>query len=144
YKQAMNSSYGIDGMNQEKYSQTKLLSSDRTWLSHLQGSFVNDQQITDDLYAVQFNAESCNCNTCLHSAYFVLDNSKYWMHYICGDTDSMTWAISGNPNAEEGYRQKFKYSVMRQKERHASLQLQKYITFIILYLMRTKRIIIIV
>ncbi|KAA6373513.1 MAG: hypothetical protein EZS28_030961, partial [Streblomastix strix] len=115
YKQAMNSSYGIDGMNQEKYSQMKLLSSDRTWLSHLQGSFVNDQQITDDLYAVQFNAESCNCNTCLHSAYFVLDNSKYWIHYICGDTDSMTWAISGNPEAEEGYRQKFKYVIKDQK-----------------------------
>ncbi|KAA6365060.1 MAG: hypothetical protein EZS28_039413, partial [Streblomastix strix] len=31
------------------------------------------------------------------------------MHYICGDTDSMIWAISGNLDAEEGYRQKFKY-----------------------------------
>ncbi|KAA6373023.1 MAG: hypothetical protein EZS28_031450 [Streblomastix strix] len=27
------------------------------------------------------------------------------MHYICGDTDSMTWAISGNPEVVEGYRQ---------------------------------------
>ncbi|KAA6381928.1 MAG: hypothetical protein EZS28_022544, partial [Streblomastix strix] len=66
------------------------------------------------------------------------------MHYICGDTDSMTWAISGNREAEEGYRQKFKYSVMRQKERLASLQLQKYIISIILYLMKMKRISIIV
>ncbi|KAA6378633.1 MAG: hypothetical protein EZS28_025840 [Streblomastix strix] len=66
------------------------------------------------------------------------------MHYICGDTDSMTWAISGNPEAEEGYRQKFNQSVMRQMERLTSLQLQKYITFIILYLMRMKRITIIV
>ncbi|KAA6385457.1 MAG: hypothetical protein EZS28_019016 [Streblomastix strix] len=64
------------------------------------------------------------------------------VHYICGGTDSMTWAISGNP--EEDYRQKFKYSVMRQKERHALLQLQKFITFIILQLMRTKGITIIV
>ncbi|KAA6397854.1 MAG: hypothetical protein EZS28_006618 [Streblomastix strix] len=31
------------------------------------------------------------------------------MHQIFGDTDSMTWAISGNLDAEEGYRQKFKY-----------------------------------
>ncbi|KAA6392810.1 MAG: hypothetical protein EZS28_011661 [Streblomastix strix] len=62
------------------------------------------------------------------------------MHYICGDADSMTWAIRGNPEAEEGYRQKFKYSAMRQKERLASLQLQKFITFIILYLIKMKRI----
>ncbi|KAA6385719.1 MAG: hypothetical protein EZS28_018753 [Streblomastix strix] len=79
YKQAMNSSYGTDGMNQEKYQQTKLLSSDRTWLSHLQAFDMNR------------------------------------MHYICGDTDSMTWAISGNPDAEEGYRQKFKYVIKDQE-----------------------------
>ncbi|KAA6356186.1 MAG: hypothetical protein EZS28_048287, partial [Streblomastix strix] len=35
------------------------------------------------------------------------------MHYILGDTDSMTWAISGNP--EEDYRQKFKYVIKDQK-----------------------------
>ncbi|KAA6362370.1 MAG: hypothetical protein EZS28_042103, partial [Streblomastix strix] len=64
------------------------------------------------------------------------------MHYICGDTDSMTWAISGNP--EDDYRQKFKYSVMRQKERRALPQLQKFITFIILFQMRMKRISVIV
>ncbi|KAA6398448.1 MAG: hypothetical protein EZS28_006021 [Streblomastix strix] len=39
----------------------------------------------------------------------------YRMHYICGDTDSMTWAIGGNPSAEEGYRKKFKYVVKDQK-----------------------------
>ncbi|KAA6374177.1 MAG: hypothetical protein EZS28_030296, partial [Streblomastix strix] len=31
------------------------------------------------------------------------------MHYICGDTDQMTWAISGN--ADEGHRQKFKFLI---------------------------------
>ncbi|KAA6362501.1 MAG: hypothetical protein EZS28_041972 [Streblomastix strix] len=69
------------------------------------------------------------------------------MHYICGDIDSMTWAISGNPDAEEGYRQNINNyweSVMRLKEQLASLQLQKYIISIILFLMRTNRITIIV
>ncbi|KAA6357353.1 MAG: hypothetical protein EZS28_047120, partial [Streblomastix strix] len=37
------------------------------------------------------------------------------MHYIYGETDSMTWAISGNPSAEEGYRQKFKYVIKDQE-----------------------------
>ncbi|KAA6396830.1 MAG: hypothetical protein EZS28_007638 [Streblomastix strix] len=60
-------------------------------------------------------------------------------HYICGDTDSMTWAISGTPDAEERYRQKLKFvSVMRLEELHASLQLQKYFAFIILCQMRMK------
>ncbi|KAA6387086.1 MAG: hypothetical protein EZS28_017387 [Streblomastix strix] len=58
YKLAMNSCYGRDGTNQEKYAQAKLLSSDWTRLSHLQAFEMNK------------------------------------MHYVCGDTDSMTWAIS--------------------------------------------------
>ncbi|KAA6402217.1 MAG: hypothetical protein EZS28_002260 [Streblomastix strix] len=77
----MNSGYGSDWMNQEKYSQTKLLSSDRPWLSH-------------------FKANALDMNR---------------MHYICGDTDSMTWTICGNPDAEEGYRQKFKNVIKDQK-----------------------------
>ncbi|KAA6381408.1 MAG: hypothetical protein EZS28_023065 [Streblomastix strix] len=38
-----------------------------------------------------------------------------WMHYICCDTDLMTWAISGNPEVVEEYRQKFKYVMKDQK-----------------------------
>ncbi|KAA6389833.1 MAG: hypothetical protein EZS28_014641 [Streblomastix strix] len=95
--------------------------------------------------------------------------TKCWrMLYICGDIDSTTQAISGNPDAEEGYRQNYKYaikdlkfsmkiilfslaninnyweSVMRQKKLHVSLQLQKCIVLIILYLMGMQRITIIV
>ncbi|KAA6392017.1 MAG: hypothetical protein EZS28_012454 [Streblomastix strix] len=64
------------------------------------------------------------------------------MRYICGETDSMTLAISGNPIAEEGYRQNYWESVMRQKEQLALPQLQKFVIFIVPYLMRLKRIII--
>ncbi|KAA6392440.1 MAG: hypothetical protein EZS28_012035 [Streblomastix strix] len=71
------SNYRFEGMNQEKYSETNLLSSDRTWLSHLQAFDINKK------------------------------------HYFCGNTDSMTWGISGNP--EEDYRQKFKYVIKDQK-----------------------------
>ncbi|KAA6358538.1 MAG: hypothetical protein EZS28_045935, partial [Streblomastix strix] len=46
---------------------------------------------------------------------YILSFDMNRMHYICGDTDSMTWAISGNPEAEEGYRQKFKYVIKDQK-----------------------------
>ncbi|KAA6395436.1 MAG: hypothetical protein EZS28_009038 [Streblomastix strix] len=37
------------------------------------------------------------------------------MYCICGDTDSMTLVICGNPSAEEGYRQKYKYVIKDQK-----------------------------
>ncbi|KAA6362018.1 MAG: hypothetical protein EZS28_042455 [Streblomastix strix] len=78
-------------------------------------NLCGSELITLGYKQLKYSAEICNCNTCLHSAYIVLDNSKYWMHYICGDTDSMTWAISGNYDAEEGYRQKFKFIIKDQK-----------------------------
>ncbi|KAA6400698.1 MAG: hypothetical protein EZS28_003769 [Streblomastix strix] len=37
------------------------------------------------------------------------------MHYTYGDNDSVTLAICGNPDAEERYRQKFKYIIKDQK-----------------------------
>ncbi|KAA6374651.1 MAG: hypothetical protein EZS28_029823 [Streblomastix strix] len=60
------------------------------------GGFIHSTELNDDLYAVQVDMENCRCNTCLQVAYFVLDSAK--THFMKGDTDSLTWAISDNPN----------------------------------------------
>ncbi|KAA6382637.1 MAG: hypothetical protein EZS28_021836 [Streblomastix strix] len=111
----LNSTFGGDCLNSEKYSNTKLLSSERTFLQHMMSGFINSTELNDDLYAVQVDKDNCHCNTCLQVAYFILDSAKFWyvnfiynfmhkaydmnrMHFIQCDTDSLTWAISGDSN----------------------------------------------
>jgi hypothetical protein len=72
---------------------------------------------------------SFGCDTCIQEAYFTLDNAKYWylnfiynfmykcidmerVHFIEGDTDSMYFAIAGNP--DEDNTQQFKYVIKDQ------------------------------
>ncbi|KAA6369906.1 MAG: hypothetical protein EZS28_034567, partial [Streblomastix strix] len=114
-KLILNSAFGGDALNSEKYSNTRLLSANKTFIQHMIGGFIHSTELNDDLYAVQVDKESCRCNTCLQIAYFVLDSAKFWyvnfiynfmnkaydmsrMHFVQGDTDSLTWAISSNPN----------------------------------------------
>ncbi|KAA6370011.1 MAG: hypothetical protein EZS28_034461, partial [Streblomastix strix] len=126
----MNSSYGSDGMNTEKYTKIKIMNEKQALQAHLSNMFMNDQKLSDNVYAVQMNPEKCSCKTPLQVAYFVLDNAKYWylnfiynfmykcfdmnkLHFIEGDTDSAYWAVSGNPN--ESYKQQFKYVIKDQQ-----------------------------
>ncbi|KAA6378570.1 MAG: hypothetical protein EZS28_025906 [Streblomastix strix] len=112
-KLILNSAFGGDAFNSEKYSNTRLLSANKTFVQHMMSGFIHSTELNDDLYAVQVDKESCRCNTCLQVAYFVLDSAKFWyvnfiynfmkkaydmqkMHFVQEDTDSLTWAISGN------------------------------------------------
>ncbi|KAA6383853.1 MAG: hypothetical protein EZS28_020623 [Streblomastix strix] len=114
-KLILNSAFGCDALNSEKYSNTRLLSANKTFVQHLKGGFIHSTELNEDLYAVQVDRENCRCNTCLQVAYFVLDSAKFWyvnfiynfmnkaydmnkMHFVQGDTDSLTWAISDNLN----------------------------------------------
>ncbi|KAA6353884.1 MAG: hypothetical protein EZS28_050589, partial [Streblomastix strix] len=97
-KLILNSAFGCDALNSEKYSNTRLLSANKTFIQHMLGGFIHSTELNEDLYAVQVDRENCRCNTCLQVAYFVLDSAKFWMHFVQGDTNSLTWAISGNPN----------------------------------------------
>ncbi|KAA6398659.1 MAG: hypothetical protein EZS28_005822 [Streblomastix strix] len=97
-KLTLNSAFGGGALNSEKYSNTRLLSANMTFIQHMMGEFFHSTELNNDLYAVQVDRENCRCNTCLQVAYFVLDSAKFWMHFVQGDTDSLTWAISGNPN----------------------------------------------
>ncbi|KAA6397768.1 MAG: hypothetical protein EZS28_006705 [Streblomastix strix] len=82
---------------------------------------TNNQQKNDLLRNLMLRAA-----TATPASILLFDMNK--MHYICEDTDSITWAISGNPNAEEGYRQKIKYIIMDQKffEENYSLFFDQY------------------
>ncbi|KAA6378977.1 MAG: hypothetical protein EZS28_025497 [Streblomastix strix] len=118
----MNSSYGSDGMNTEKYHKVKLMNKKQTERAIRSNAFMDEQKISDDSYLVKLNPENCSCKTPLQVAFFVLDNAKYWylnfiynfmykcldinrIHFIEGDTDSAYWAVSGNPN--EDFTQQF-------------------------------------
>ncbi|KAA6399667.1 MAG: hypothetical protein EZS28_004800 [Streblomastix strix] len=95
-KLILNSAFGSDALNSEKYCNTRLLSANKTFIQHMLGGFIHSTELNEDLYAMQVDRKNCRCNTCLQVAYFAYNMNR--MHFIQGDTDSLTWAISGNPN----------------------------------------------
>jgi hypothetical protein len=48
----MNSSYGSDGMNTEKYSKTKLMSHDKAEMAANSNTYRGMTKLSNDLYAV--------------------------------------------------------------------------------------------
>ena len=126
YKYTMNGSYGHDAMNIEKFGKTFIQDKARTRCSIMSNKFKNSRKIGEDCFQVMMHSTSYNCDTCIHEAYFTLDNAKYWylvfiyefmykcldmdkIHFIEGDTDSMYWAIAGN--LEDDFKQGFKHVV---------------------------------
>ncbi|KAA6404409.1 MAG: hypothetical protein EZS28_000068 [Streblomastix strix] len=118
----MNSSYGSDGMNTEKYHKVKIMNKKQIERAIRSNAFIDEQKISEDSYIVQMKPEHCSCKTPLQVTFFVLDNAKYWylnfifnfmykcsdtnrIHFIEGDTGSAYWAINGNPN--EDFTQQF-------------------------------------
>ncbi|GHU18664.1 hypothetical protein FACS189472_07320 [Alphaproteobacteria bacterium] len=112
-KMSMNSSYGFDMLNEEKYSHTKLVSKDKAWACIRRKNFTGMRQITNDLYFAAYKPRTYKCKTCLHCGVFTLDNSKFWLLnfiynsvYKCVDrtkimviycdTDCVTFAIAGD------------------------------------------------
>ncbi|KAA6358042.1 MAG: hypothetical protein EZS28_046431, partial [Streblomastix strix] len=113
----MNSSYGSDGMNTEKYHKVKMMNRKYTERAIRSNAFKDEHKISEDRYIVQINPDHYSCKTPLQVAFFVLDNAKYWylnfiynfmykcldmnrIHFIEGDTDSAYWGISGNQNQD--------------------------------------------
>ncbi|KAA6386439.1 MAG: hypothetical protein EZS28_018032 [Streblomastix strix] len=85
----MNSSYGSDGMNTEKYHKVKIMNKKQTERAIRSNAFMDEQKISEDSYLVQMNPEQYINR----------------LHFIEGDTDSAYWCISGNPN--EDFTQQF-------------------------------------
>ena len=130
YKTCLNGSYGYDGKNTEKYTKTTIKKKNDTYLAQIYTNFVDTRKINDDCFAVTFNPRNYKCDTCIQEAFFTLDNAKFWylnfiynfmykcldmdrIHYVEGDTDSMYWAIAGNP--EDDYHQRFNHVIIDQE-----------------------------
>jgi hypothetical protein len=135
FKISLNGSYGHDAMNTENYSKSFIQNEARANTSKLSDQFKNIRQLVDkdidqtydSIYQVDMDSDKFKCQTPLQQAYFTLDNAKYWflvfiyefmykcmdmnkIHFIYGDTDSMYFAISGDPN--DDYKQGFKHVVL--------------------------------
>ena len=115
YKISMNGSYGYDGMNTEKFAKIKLCNSDKAYQYIISETYMNGAQLAEDLFMIQQIPRYYHCTTCLQESFWTLDNAKFWyltfyydflnrcldmdkLHFIEGDTDSMYYAVAGNPN----------------------------------------------
>jgi hypothetical protein len=129
FKISLNGSYGYDAMNTENYSKSYIQSAAKASCSKLSDNFKNIRQLADDVYQVDMNSDTFKCSTCIHQAYFTLDNAKYWylvfvyefmykcmdmnrIHFIHGDTDAFYWAVAGKIDDELGNNQGFKHVII--------------------------------
>ncbi|KAA6360159.1 MAG: hypothetical protein EZS28_044314, partial [Streblomastix strix] len=130
FKNIMNSSYGTDGQNNEKFDKIGIYYIQQTYLKQLNKGFTNTRKICEDRYLVSINPDSFSAHKCLQESIFKQDNSKFWylcfiyfflykcidmnrVHFCCMDTDSMYLAISGS--TIEGYKQQFKHVIKDQQ-----------------------------
>ncbi|KAA6370182.1 MAG: hypothetical protein EZS28_034290 [Streblomastix strix] len=130
FKNIVNSSYGADGQNNEKFDKIGINNKQQTYLKQLNKGFTNTRKICDDRYLVSINPDSFSAHKCLQESIFTQDNSKFWylcfiyfllykcidmdrVHFCCMDTDSMYLAISGS--TIEGYKQQFKHVIKDQE-----------------------------
>ncbi|KAA6396790.1 MAG: hypothetical protein EZS28_007683 [Streblomastix strix] len=74
----LNSAFDGDVLNSEKYSNTKLLSANKTFVRHMMSGFMHLTELNEDLYAYDMDR----------------------LHFIQEGTDSLTWAIIDNPNRD--------------------------------------------
>ncbi|KAA6354279.1 MAG: hypothetical protein EZS28_050194 [Streblomastix strix] len=101
----MNSSYGSDGMNTEKYHKVKIMNRKQTERAIRSNAFMDEQKISDDSYLVQMNPEHCSCKTPLQVAFFILDNAKY-----CGNlNEDFTQQFNAVINDRYFYNDNAKY-----------------------------------
>jgi len=123
-KISLNGSYGYNILNESHYNKIKLCTANQTLTNHQMENFRSERKLADDLYQVNIESDSYKCETPLHVGFATLDVAKVWyltfiydfiykcvdtekIHFIEGDTDSMYWAVCGNP--DKPYTQGFEY-----------------------------------
>jgi hypothetical protein len=116
-KNILNSSYGSDGQNNEKFTNIKFVNKQKALLSTVHSNFLASSKITENLYMVESDPERVSCKKPLQSAYATLSNAKYWFitfvyrflymcldkerfHFIVCDTDSYMWAVANRGERE--------------------------------------------
>jgi hypothetical protein len=125
-KNTLNSSYGKDGQNTKKYSSISVLNESKAILKQCQPRFIDSCQLSKDCYVVQYGKDVYSIDTPLQTSVFTLDYAKYLLitfyysfmvnafdtqrfHFILCDTDSVYFAVAGDPN--EGLLQGFKHII---------------------------------
>jgi hypothetical protein len=110
-KNILNSSYGSDGMNAEKFMDVRFMGKEKALHATVNSNFVSSTEIAEDLYMVEREPLSAPCRKPLQTAYATLSNAKYLFvmfvykflyrcldanrfHFINCDTDSYMFAVS--------------------------------------------------
>ena len=126
----LNSSYGFDSIRSDKFNKAKLVNKAGAFKAHRNPYHIDTIELNKDFYLVTEQTKSYSMETPLQVAAFTLDNAKYWylnfiynfmekcldmnkIHFVEGDTDSLYFAISGNP--EETDEQGLKYVIKDEK-----------------------------
>jgi hypothetical protein len=121
-KNILNSSYGADGQNNEKFTNITFMGKRKALFAAAEFNFVNSTKINDDLYLVEREPRTASCKKPLQSAFATLSNAKYWfirfvygfmykcldmsrIHFIVCDTDSYMWAVAGTGEREKLIRE---------------------------------------
>ncbi|KAA6374577.1 MAG: hypothetical protein EZS28_029897, partial [Streblomastix strix] len=117
YKLIINSSYGYDTLNTEKFGKIKMLDKAGTFIAQHHPNHMGTKRINANRFAVQIKPKTATCFTSIQSGVFTLVNAKYWylnyiynfmykcldrkrFHFVLADTDSIYIAIAGNPNKD--------------------------------------------
>jgi hypothetical protein len=126
YKLVLNGSYGYDIMNEEKFSNSQVVTKSIVAMKVFSPYFMSARPLNENYYQVQMEKETYNCKTPLVQGFFILENAKFWyfnfiynfmykcldmtrLHFVEGDIDSMCWAVAGSEN--ENYEQQFKHVI---------------------------------
>jgi hypothetical protein len=125
-KITLNSCFGYNIKNSENFSKVKLCTYNQAMLAQGRNNFLHSRKINDNLYMVYYKAGTIKCDTCIQLGYYTMDNAKFAylmfyynfltrcmdmnrIHAIEGDTDSLYFAVAGNPTKD--YHQGFRYVV---------------------------------
>ncbi|KAA6386419.1 MAG: hypothetical protein EZS28_018055, partial [Streblomastix strix] len=114
YKLIINSSYGYDTLNTEKFGKIKMLDKAGTFIAQHHPNHMGTKLISANTFAVQTKPKTATCFTSIQSGVFTLDNAKYWylnyiynfmykyldrkrFQFVLADTDSIYIAVAGDP-----------------------------------------------
>jgi hypothetical protein len=79
YKLCLNSSYGQENINEEKFTKVMLCNTHQTLSYHLKPNFITTIKFNNDVYQCELSRKTFGCNTPIQCGFYTLDNHKYWI-----------------------------------------------------------------
>jgi hypothetical protein len=126
----MNSDYDKDLLNSELFSKIVFKNKYKTLIDQFLSTIKTARQITHYFYAIEKHSYYYSLNTAVGEGFFTFDNAKVILlslyysfiancldhnkfHLVEGDTDSLYFAISGDPYA--GVEQQFTHIIINKE-----------------------------